>query len=137
MPDDLTALPPAPQAQSSVPVYQPMPQPDAWIVTANPESPRGSLPKGFWKRIGAITGVLVVLAIVGRTVYQAVSSVKTAVGTIEDRSREMTAMLDEQDRPSAGFGIAGKVEASYENPFDEEASYTNPFDDYENPFVDD
>jgi hypothetical protein len=135
MTDEQIPLPPsANQSPNSVPVYQPLQSPDAWIVTADTQQPPGTLPKGFWKWAGVSAGVLVVLGVVGRSVYMATTSIQTAVSTLEGRSKEMSALMEDQDKPEAGFGLAGKVEASYENPFDEQTSYTNPFEDNENPF---
>src|SRR5262245_58556645 len=111
---------------------QPLPSEDAWIVSANRQEPR-KVSKGFWKWLIVGGSTLVVLVAVERFAFLTYTSFNKTVNVLENRSNEMTKIIEEDNKPQSGFSLTGKVEASYENPFDEESSYSNPFDEYENP----
>ena len=70
----------------------------------------------------------------GRSLIKKVGYVKKfTLEDIQKKNDEIAQILEDEDT-GGGIQLIGKVQASYENPFEEETSYKNPFDEYENPF---
>lgn len=81
--------------------------------------------------------VVALMVMVGSTsavVYMIGQSTYNVSRAMQQRNDEIVSLLDDTGSPGTSFALVGKVQAAYENPFDEDTSYTNPFDGYENPF---